>query len=122
MSAISITREVEGIMADREVTYSIFCEGKLFGTKKIPFTVMGTIEFDGLKKLFDEFPNRSMAHNFMLLKGKIGELKDEDVSSLYFIINKENWPEPIEEEDKDAELIWSFENILILAIFNIKEM
>jgi len=122
MSAISITRELTDVPT--EIIYSIFCEGKLFGTKKISNAVtdIGIIPFDELKNLFDEFPNRSMSHNFMLLKGKIGELKDKDASSMYFIINKDNWPIPIEDEDKEAELIWSFENILTLAIFNIKEI
>ena len=122
MAGIVIEKKVS--LDKDNITYSIIVDGRTLAKRKIMTEYTDMIsKFDRLVELFKDFYSKSLAHNFMLFKSHLTEFK-ESGSSLYFIINNKEWAEvsEIDESDKDSELLWTFENVLMFAIMNIKEL
>lgn len=104
---------------EKEPRYTVLCDGLEFAVRKTIFG--GEVDtYDGIANFFDELEEMNTGKRFLVLKSKLDEVKHaKDSKSTYFNINRDNWPLEIPEED---DPVWTYENILELALDNIKEL
>jgi hypothetical protein len=76
-------------------------------------------EFDDMVVFFDDLKNQNIATKFILLKSKLDEVRNNK-TDISFRINKDNWPVKLDEAIITP--VWDYENIIEVAIDNIREM